>query len=83
MIKVHYVPASWITREYRLIRQGLVNNSRVELVDSEEKSDFVFLFYTALGHGPQAMSSLIIVTSPMWFLAGIAWHILKEAGSKW
>jgi len=55
MIKIHYVPATWITREYRLIRQGLVNNSRVELVDSEEKSDFVFLFYTALGHGPQAI----------------------------
>lgn len=55
MIKVYFVPAIWITREYRLIRQGLENNSRVELVDSEEKSDFVFLFYTALGHGPQTI----------------------------
>ena len=55
MIKVHYVPASWITREYRFIRQGLENNPRIELVDSEEKSDFVFLFYTALGHGPQSI----------------------------
>jgi len=55
MVRVYYVPATWITREYRLIRQGLENNSRVELVDSEERSDFVFLFYTALGHGPQAI----------------------------
>lgn len=54
MIKIYYVLASWITREYRLIRQGLVNNSRVELVDNENESDFVFLFYTALGHGPQS-----------------------------
>lgn len=55
MIKIYYVPASWITREYRLIRQGLVNNSRVKLVDNEKEGDFIFLFYTALGHGPQAI----------------------------
>lgn len=55
MIKIYYVPASWITREYRLIRQGLVNNSRVKLVDNEKEGDFVFLFYTALGHGPQSI----------------------------
>ena len=47
MVKVHYVPATWITREYRLIKQGLVNNPRVELVGNERESDFVFLFYTA------------------------------------
>jgi len=55
MVKVYFVPATWITREYRLIRQGLENNPRVELVDNERESDFVFLFYTALGHGPQAI----------------------------
>lgn len=55
MIKVYYVPSSFITREYRLIKQGLVNNSKVELVDNEKASDFVFLFYTALGQGPQSI----------------------------
>ena len=55
MIKVYFVPSDWITREYLLIKQGLENNPRVELADSEEKGDFVFLFYTALGHGPQSI----------------------------
>ncbi|MBA7645504.1 hypothetical protein ES703_53262 [subsurface metagenome] len=55
MIKVYYVPSSFITREYWLIKQGLVNNSKVELVDNEKASDFVFLFYTALGDGPQSI----------------------------
>jgi len=55
MIKVYFVPATWITREYRLIRQGLENNSRIKLVDNEENSDFVFLFYTALGRGLQVI----------------------------
>lgn len=50
MIKVHYVPSRKITREYRLIRQGLENNRRIELVDNEEESDFVFLFYTVFKH---------------------------------
>ena len=46
MIKIYYVPAyGGGTREFKLIKQGLVNNSRVELVDNVEKSDFVFQFY--------------------------------------
>ena len=46
MIKIYKVPTHGNgTREYRLIGQGLVNNSRVELVDSEKESDFIFQFY--------------------------------------
>ena len=46
MIKIHYPPAVHReTREYLLIKQGLVNNPRVELVDNEPESDFVFQFY--------------------------------------
>ncbi len=52
MIKIYYVPSHKITREYLLIKQGLVNNSRVEIVNSEKESDFVFLFYTVLKHKP-------------------------------
>jgi len=51
MIKVYYVPCYGDgTREYRLIRQGLVNNSRVELVDNEGDSDFIFYFYHTRKH---------------------------------
>jgi len=35
-----------------LIKQGLVNNPRIKLVDNEKESDFVFLFYTATGQFP-------------------------------
>lgn len=52
MIKIYYVPSRKITREYLLIKQGLENNPRVELVDSESKAHFVFLFYTVLKHHP-------------------------------
>lgn len=52
MIKVYYVPSRKITREYLLIKQGLENNSRVELVDKPMNSDFIFLFYTTLKHQP-------------------------------
>jgi len=52
MIKVYYVPSDSLTREYRLIKQGLVNNPRIKLVDNEKKSDFVFLFYTVLWFKP-------------------------------
>ena len=46
MIKIYYVPTPGDgTREYRLIKQGLMNNSRIELVDNEKESDFVFQFY--------------------------------------
>jgi len=46
MIKIYYVPCYGDgTREYKLIRQGLVNNPRVELVDNREESDFIFQFY--------------------------------------
>jgi len=50
MIKIYYVPGHRITREYRLIQQGLENNPRVELVDSAEKSDFIFHFYYVSKH---------------------------------
>ena len=45
MIKIYYVPRFRETRESKLIKQGLVNNPRIELVDSEKESDFVFQFY--------------------------------------
>ena len=51
MIKIYYVPCYKDgTREYRLIRQGLMNNPRVELVDNIEKSDFIFQFYYIARH---------------------------------
>lgn len=51
MIKIYYVPCfGGGTREYKLIEQGLVNNPRVELVDSEEESDFIFQFYYLSKH---------------------------------
>lgn len=59
MIKVYYVPSSWVSREYRLIKQGVENNPRIELVDSEDKSDFVFLFYTALGREAQIIRGFL------------------------
>lgn len=46
MIKVYY-PSGRQTREYILIKQGLINNPRTELVDTPEESDFIFLFFTA------------------------------------
>lgn len=46
MIKIYYVPTpKGGTREYKLIKQGLMNNSRVELVGNKEESDFIFQFY--------------------------------------
>ena len=53
MIKVYYVPSRKVTREYLLIAQGLDNHPTVELVNSEEKADLVFLFYTSLKHNPE------------------------------
>jgi len=51
MIKIYYVPCYGNgTREYKLIRQGLVNNPRVELVDNIEESDFIFQFYYLARH---------------------------------
>ena len=51
MIKIYYVPCYGEgTREYKLIKQGLVNNSRVELVDNDKESDFVFYFYFIRKH---------------------------------
>ena len=52
MIKIYYVPSRKITREYLLIKQGLENNPRIELVEWGERFDFVFLFYTTLKHRP-------------------------------
>ena len=52
MIKIYYVPSRKISMEYLLIKQGFENNPRVEFVDSEKESDFVFLFYTTLKHKP-------------------------------
>jgi len=52
MIKIYYVPCHKDgTREYRLIRQGLMNNPRVELVDNDKESDFVFYFYFIRKYG--------------------------------
>ncbi len=51
MIKIYYVPCHKEgTREYKLIKQGLVNNSKVELVDNAKESDFVFYFYFTSKH---------------------------------
>ena len=51
MIKIYDVPAyRGGTREYKLIKQGLMNNPRVELVDNIEESDFVFQFYYIARH---------------------------------
>lgn len=51
MIRIYYVPAYGDgTREYRLIRQGLMNNPRVKLVGCEKNSDFVFQFYYIARH---------------------------------
>lgn len=50
MIKIYYVPSRKVSREYMLVGQGLDNNPRVELVNSEEESDFVFLCHTSLKH---------------------------------
>lgn len=47
MIKVYFAhgPNLRVTREHRIIMQGLKNNARVEVVDNEKDSDFVFQFY--------------------------------------
>ena len=46
MIKIYHVPDyRGGTREAQFIKQGLVNNPRIELVDNKEKSDFIFQFY--------------------------------------
>jgi len=46
MIKIYYVPCyGHGTREYALIKQGLVNNPRVQLVSNHEESDYIFYFY--------------------------------------
>lgn len=51
MIKIYYVPCYGDgTREYKLIKQGLVNNPRIELVDNDKESDFVFYFYFTRRH---------------------------------
>ncbi len=42
MIKIFYTWGYNKTREYRLIKQGLENNTRIKLVDNEQDSDFVF-----------------------------------------
>lgn len=52
MIKIYLVPSRKMTLEYVLIEQGLVNNPRVEIVQSDKESDFIFLFYTTLKHRP-------------------------------
>lgn len=45
MIKIYWVPCRYDTREHLLIKQGLSNNPRVELVATAKESDFVFQFY--------------------------------------
>jgi len=53
MIKVYYPPVSQMSRSYKLIKQGLVNNPKIELVNTPKKSDFIFLFYTCLKSNPE------------------------------
>ena len=51
MIKIYYVPCYREgTREYRLIKQGLMNNPRVELVNNIKESNFIFYFYYIKKH---------------------------------
>lgn len=51
MIKIYYVPCyRGGTREFRLIKQGLMNNPRIELVNNIKESDFVFQFYYIARH---------------------------------
>ena len=46
MIKIYYVPCYGAgTREYALIKQGLVNNPRIQLVNDDKDSDYIFYFY--------------------------------------
>lgn len=51
MIRIYY-PKGHQVRTYLLIKQGLINNIRVKLVDSEKESDFVFYFYIVLKRKP-------------------------------
>lgn len=46
MIKIFFTPTHRMGRDHLLIRQGIVNNPRTELVDNEKESDFVFQFYS-------------------------------------
>ena len=51
MIRIYYVPTRGEgIREYRLIKQGLVNNPRVKLVSTKENSDFIFQFHYIARH---------------------------------
>ena len=50
MLKIYYPSAFSITREYRMILQGLVNNPSVTLVKNEKDSDYVFQFYYRSKH---------------------------------
>ena len=51
MIRIYYVPApGGGIREYKLIKQGLVNNPRVKLVSTKESSDFIFQFHYIARH---------------------------------
>ncbi len=59
MIKIYYVPSRKVTREYLLIKQGLVNNPRIELVEKEDYREFVFLFYTSLKHQPELAKTFL------------------------
>lgn len=46
MIKIFFTPTHRMGRDHLLIRQGIINNPRTELVDNEKESDFVFQFYS-------------------------------------
>lgn len=52
IVKIYFAPRAKENRETLLIHQGLINNPKVKLVDSEKESDFVFLFYYASKHCP-------------------------------
>jgi len=75
-IRVYWVPPHKGSRESWLINQGLVNNPRVELVESEAESDFVFQFYYCVKHrhhhvgqnfSPKKLVLIDYHDNPNWF----------------
>ena len=91
MIKIYWVAPHKGNRESFLINQGLVNNSRVELVDNEKDSDFVFQFYYIEKHKifyegqtfpPEKTVLIDYHDNPRWFSLVISLLILNEAGLK-
>ena len=79
MIKIYWAAPHKGNRESFLINQGLVNNPRVELVDNEKESDFVFQFYYIEKHKifyegqafpPEKTVLIDYHDNPRWFFSG-------------